>query len=110
LPPSIRGRALFESGFGVNDVNERQKQGWVFRKTTLSDEFGFEDAQDKLPEAAHMLLILRKSGTMRFFTHVVRPEPRPGDKIITYSPPRAKTPQEAAEKRKGRDGPKAQPA
>jgi len=110
LPPSIRGRALFESGFGVSDVNERQKQGWVFRKTTLSEEFDFKDAQQKLPESAHMLLILRKSGTMRFFTHVVRPEPRAGDTIISYSPPRAKTPQEAADKKKGRGGPKTQSA
>ncbi|GAA4642016.1 sodium:proton antiporter [Pontixanthobacter gangjinensis] len=110
LPPSIRGRALFESGFGVEDLSERQQQGWVFRKTTLSEEFDFEAAQEKLPDAAHMLLILRESGTMRFFTHVVRPEPRAGDTIISYSPPRAKTPQEAAAKKAGRSGTSNQPA
>ena len=73
---SLRGRALFESGFGVTDVDERQQKGWIFRKTTLSDEFSFEDAQAKMPDRAHMLLIIRASGTMRFFTHAVRPEPR----------------------------------
>ncbi|MFN2099176.1 cation:proton antiporter [Altererythrobacter sp. MF3-039] len=88
LPPSIRGRALFESGFGVTDVNQRQADGWVFRKTTLSDEFDFEDAQDKLPDASHMLMLIRESGRLRFFTHAARPEPRAGDTIITFAPPR----------------------
>ena len=90
LPLSLRGRALFESGYGVDEVNRRQKQGWVFRKTKLSDEFDFDDAQEKLPDSATMLLLVRKSGRLRFFTHAARPEPRAGDTIITFSPPRAK--------------------
>ena len=110
LPPSIRGRALFESGFGVSDVAERRAQGWVFRKTTLSEEFDFEDAQEKLPDTAHMLLIVRENGVMRFFTHMARPEPRAGDTIISFSPPRAKTAEEVAAKKAGRGGQKPQPA
>ncbi len=104
IPHSLRGRALFESGFGVSDVNERQAEGWIFRKTKLSDEFKFADAQEKLPDSAHMLLILRASGTMRFFTHAVRPEPRAGDMIISFSPPHSKTPEEVAAKRAAKKG------
>ncbi len=103
LPESIRGRALFEDGFGVADVNERQTQGWTFKKTKLSDEFDFEDAQEKLPDSATLLLIVRKSGTLRFFTHAVRPEPRPGDTIISFGPPKMKTPEERAAKRAAKD-------
>lgn len=88
LPESIRGRALFEDGFGVGEVNERIREGWVFNKTTLSDEFGFEDAQAKLSNDASLLLIVRENGTLRFFTHAVRPEPRAGDTIISYAPPK----------------------
>ncbi len=110
LPPSIRGRALFESGFGVSDVAERRDQGWVFRKTTLSKEFDFADAQEKLPDTAHMLLIIRETGVMRFFTHESRPEPRAGDTIVSFSPPRAKTAEEVAAKRATKSGPKPQPA
>ncbi|MXO91286.1 cation:proton antiporter [Pontixanthobacter aquaemixtae] len=108
IPPSLRGRALFESGFGVSDVNDRQQQGWIFRKTTLSDEFNFDDAQEKLPDTAHMLLLLRKSGRMRFFTHAARPEPRAGDTIITFSPPKARSAEEMAA-RKAERGAKVQP-
>ncbi|MEM7666931.1 MAG: sodium:proton antiporter [Pseudomonadota bacterium] len=103
LPESIRGRALFASGFGVTDVNERQTQGWVFRKTKLSDEFDFEDAQEKLPDSANMLLLIRKSGTLRFFTHAAVPEPRAGDTIISFSPPQLKTPEELVAKRAAKD-------
>jgi hypothetical protein len=88
LPESIRGRALFEDGFGVSEVNDRTRDGWVFKKTTLSNAFGFEDAQAKLSEAASLLLIVRENGTLRFFTHAVRPEPRAGDTVISYAPPK----------------------
>ncbi len=94
LPHTLRGRALFESGWGVDEVNERQQQGWVFRKTKLSDEFDFEQAQEKLPESANMLLLMRGQGKVRFFTHAARPEPRAGDIIISFSPPQMKTPDE----------------
>ncbi|MEM6476698.1 MAG: sodium:proton antiporter [Pseudomonadota bacterium] len=103
LPMSIRGRALFESGFGVTDVSERQREGWVFRKTKLSDEFDFEDAQEKLPESGNMLLLVRGSGTLRFFTHAARPEPRAGDVILSFVPPQMKSPEEVAAKRKAKD-------
>jgi len=96
LPESIRGRALFEEGLGVADVNKRQKQGWVFKKTRLSNEFDFEDAQQKLPDSATMLMLVRASGTLRFFTHAVRPQPRAGDTIISFAPPRMKAPDASA--------------
>ncbi|MXP30819.1 cation:proton antiporter [Parerythrobacter jejuensis] len=110
LPDSLRGRSLFESGFGVADVQERQKQGWVFRKTKLSDQFNFEDAQDKLPESAHMLLLLRETGTMRFFTHAARPEPRAGDTVISFSPPQDRPADELAQRKSGNRGTAPEPA
>ncbi|MBX7458840.1 sodium:proton antiporter [Qipengyuania sp. 1NDH17] len=99
LPESLRGRALFESGFGVEDVSERQRQGWVFRKTRLSEEFDFDKMQEKLPDAANMLLLVRDNGTIRFFTHAAKPEPRAGDVILSFTPPQTKTAEEKAAKK-----------
>lgn len=115
LPPSLRGRALFKAGFGVEDVNERQAKGWVFRKTRLSEEFDFDDAREVLPDEAHMLLLIRKSGKMRFFTHASRPEPRAGDIIVSYSPPEGHDAELAARRngqktKNDKKGPEAQPA
>ncbi|NCP24163.1 MAG: sodium:proton antiporter [Erythrobacter sp.] len=114
LPEALRGRALFESGWGVTEVSERQQQGWVFRKTKLSEEFDFEAAREKLPDGAHMLLLLRDNGRMRFFTHAARPEPRAGDIIISFSP-QARTAEDSAAKKalkkdKEKGGPKPEPA
>jgi NhaP-type Na+/H+ or K+/H+ antiporter len=91
LPLSLRGRALFESGFGVEEVNQKQKQGWSFKRTKLSEEFDYDDAKDMLPDRATMLLIVRPEGRLRFFSHAARPEPRAGDTIITFAPPKVKT-------------------
>lgn len=87
LPESLRGRALFESGYGVTEVAERLAAGWVFRKTKLSENFDFADAQQNLPQAANMLLLLKEDGRMRFFTHAARPTPSAGDTVISFSPP-----------------------
>ena len=104
LPESLRGRAMFASGFGVDDVSRRQAEGWVFRRTRLSNQFDMDDARESLPEAANMLLVLRPGGQMRFFTHASAPEPQPGDTVVSYSPPRdKKTENNAAAKRAGKD-------
>lgn len=87
LPESLRGRALFASGLGVEDIVERERAGWTFRKTRISDQFGFDAIRSDLPEEADMVLLLRKNGVIRFFTHASRPQPQPGDTIISYVPP-----------------------
>ncbi len=110
IPSSLRGRSLFHSGFGVDDVQQRQMEGWEFRRTKLSEKFSVEDARATLPEAASMLLLVEPDGDLRFFTHAAAPEPEPGDTIISYSPPRAKTAEEKAAKRNGKGGQKPQPA
>lgn len=91
LPASLRGRALFANGLGVEDLRRRQREGWVFRKTRLSEQFDFEDVQGTLPPAAEMLLILRPGGQLRFFTHAAAPKPTAGDIVISYSPPKGGT-------------------
>lgn len=87
LPGSLRGRALFPSGLGVEEVLERQAAGWIFRRTRLSSKFSFADACGKLPEESEFLLVLRPGGQMRFFTHVSNPEPESGDIVISFTPP-----------------------
>ena len=51
-----------------------------------------------------MLLLVREDGTLRFFTHAATPEPRPGDTIISFVPPKSQ--EEQASKRAAREGAK----
>lgn len=92
LPESLRGRALFASGHGVEDIMQREEQGWAFRKTRISEQFDYDAARASLPEDGDMLLLLRKNGALRFFTHASRPTPQPGDTILSYVPPTPKRP------------------
>lgn len=87
LPESLRGRALFASGHGVEDIMQREEQGWTFRKTRISEQFDYDAARAALPPEGDMLLLLRKTGALRFFTHASRPTPLPGDTILSYVPP-----------------------
>ena len=88
LPEALRGRALFTSGHGVEDIRAREAAGWTFRKTRISEQFDFADAQSALPDESDMLFVLRKDGRIRFFTHASRPAPQPGDLVISYGPSR----------------------
>ncbi|WP_338242210.1 cation:proton antiporter [Aurantiacibacter hainanensis] len=109
IPASLRGRSLFSSGFGVDDVQQREMEGWEFRRTKLSEKFSLDDARSNLPEAASMLLVVDPDGDLHFFTHAAAPDPQPGDTIISYSPPRPASEDKAA-KRSGKGGRKPQPA
>jgi NhaP-type Na+/H+ or K+/H+ antiporter len=108
LPSSLKGRALFAAGLGADDVHLLQTQGWVFRKTRLSEEFDFDDARETLPGEGHLLLLMRQDGTLRFFTHAARPDPRPGDTIISFTPPKSRTAEAA--RRPAQDEQDPQPA
>ncbi|MEK9211529.1 cation:proton antiporter [Sphingomonas sp. 2378] len=88
LPEALRGRAMFTTGHGVEDILQREAAGWTFRKTRISEQFNFDHARSALPDEADMLFVLRKDGRIRFFTHAARPTPQTGDIVVSYGPSR----------------------
>lgn len=86
LPPALRGRTLFASGLGVEDVQARHAAGWTFVSTTLAGKHTLSDLRESLPAEADPLMLLRRNGGVRFFTHASRPEPEPGDTVVAFSP------------------------
>ncbi|MCB2065960.1 MAG: cation:proton antiporter [Erythrobacter sp.] len=110
LPAALRGRALFNSGFGVEDVEQRMREGWEFRRTRLSEQYHLADARENLPAAANMLLLVKPDGKLRFFTHAARPEPEPGDTVVSFAPPRAVAEQAQAARRRRRSADRKQTA
>ena len=57
-----------------------------------------------------MLMLVRgDNGRLRFFTHAARPEPRAGDTIITFTPPKTSAAPEKADDAKPGDGAAARP-
>ena len=88
FPDTLRGRALFTSGVGVECLNERHHEGWRLQVSHASDIVS--EAKEPVVEyssRADPLLILGNSGQLRFFTHATRPKPQPGETVIVFAPP-----------------------
>ncbi|WP_374274536.1 cation:proton antiporter [Brevundimonas sp.] len=88
LPAALRGRTLFPSGLGVEEIDQRLRQGWTLRKTRLTEQFSLKDAMRELPEGADQLMVIGKSGKIHFFSHASRPKPEAGDTVVSYAPPK----------------------
>lgn len=86
LPPSLRGRALFQSGLGVEDLVARAESGWTFASIAVGDAADYAAAVEPLPEEGGPLLLVRRTGAIRFFTHATRPAPEKGDTVLAYGP------------------------
>lgn len=96
LPDALRGRAIFASGLGVEELHDRERAGWVLQDLKISESFDFEAAKASLPKDADLLLLIGKSGKLRFFTHASRPVPEAGDTVIAYVPPGSRQPRNPA--------------
>ncbi len=84
---TIRGRTLLRSGTGYYELAKRRRQGWVFQKTGLTEEYDLERYLSDRPEGTEMLFAVRPSGEMAFATDEGRPPAEAGDVILSFSPP-----------------------
>ncbi|WP_265571065.1 cation:proton antiporter [Sphingomicrobium nitratireducens] len=87
LPDSLRGRALFQSGHGVEDVADSEARGWKMVPIDLTLRFDFDRTLAALPDGAELLYVRREDGKVRFFTHASGPTPEPGDTMVVYVAP-----------------------
>lgn len=88
LPDTLRGRALFHSGVGVESLDRRHEEGWRLQVGDASDIISESDEPAvEYSSKADPLLILGRKGQLRFFTHASRPKPQPGETVIVYAPP-----------------------
>lgn len=78
---------MFASGLGVEELNAREDGGWSLRAMAIGEQFSFSAAKATLPPASDLLLLFRKDGKIRFFTHASRPVPQAGDTVLAYVPP-----------------------
>lgn len=86
LPDALRGRALFRSGLGVEDVAAREEADWLFAALTVEDAATYAEAVQALPDDGGPLLLLRRQGSIRFFAHASNPTPAGGETVLAYAP------------------------
>ncbi|MCB1885734.1 MAG: sodium:proton antiporter, partial [Geminicoccaceae bacterium] len=87
----LKGQNLFNSELRYETLAERLRQGWGFRKSTLSERFTVDDWQRTRPEGSEIVCVVASDDAMRFNTPDAVLEPGPGDTILTFAPPRAPT-------------------
>jgi len=86
LPAALRGRAVFRSGLGVEEVAARDEAGWTFGVLAVSGASDAAGAIATLPQDGGPLLLVRARGGLRFFTHASNPAPAVGDTVLAYAP------------------------
>jgi hypothetical protein len=86
LPAALRGRALFRSGLGVAELARHARDGWAFGSLQVADPADYPARAEALPQAGGPLLLVRRAGTIRFFTHASGPVPAAGDTVLAYGP------------------------
>lgn len=87
LPAELRGRTMFRSGLGVEDLAAREAAGWTFAALVVDDPDAYAAAVAALPEDGGPLLLIRRNGGLRFFTHASQPVPVAGETVLAYAPP-----------------------
>ena len=85
LPPRTNGKN------GKKDANpklsDRVQMGWVFKKHTITEEFGLEEIKAMYGEEALPLIVISEGGSMRVFTTVGTPSVKPGQTLISLVHP-----------------------
>ncbi|WP_343082061.1 sodium:proton antiporter [Ostreiculturibacter nitratireducens] len=85
LPTQLGGRS-FGSGRTHSEFEALMTEGWVFRVTRLTEEFGYEDWREKRPGAI-LLGRLSEKGEFSFVREDKLPKFAPGMRLISLLPP-----------------------
>ena len=83
-----RGRVLFDPEATYSVLGARFEQGTV-KKTSLTEEFTFEDFKARYADGALPLFVVGSNGRLSVFSVDGRPTPKAGDKVISLIDPEA---------------------
>jgi hypothetical protein len=93
----LRGRALWNAQLTPERVVELHEDGWTFKKTLLTPEFGLEDFTAEYEGLAQPLFVLSKTGKLEIVAAGLAPSPQAGDAIISLVPAEDVEPQDTAD-------------
>lgn len=84
---SLSGRTLFGEEWNIHALEGKAESGYTIRKTQLTEQFTFDQYQKQSVAGTILLFAMRTSGKIDFFTAGQNVEPKPGDTVISFSPP-----------------------
>lgn len=83
----VGGRILFDKKFSFEDLNEKLEAGYIFRQTTLTAQYSFEQYKKEKDESTVFLFLIKPSGQLKFYSEEMRTVTSTGDKIVSLTPP-----------------------
>ena len=92
LTRSRRGRVAFSESARYEVLFRRMLEGWRFQKTTLSETFDYAALRAQGAADSLAVLIKRADDTLRLVSTDAAPEPKPGDVVVSFVPPKASAP------------------
>lgn len=90
LARTVRGRIAFDESTQYEDFMRLYYHGWEFRKTQLTEEYGYEDYLQDQPQETILIGVVTKYGQISFYPIANLAPPHPGDIVISFSPPEIK--------------------
>ncbi len=87
IPQHLRGRFLFGNAATYHTLATRIGAGGVFKKTTLSDEFEFEDYLTQHGDTVLPLFIIKDTGALDVVVTTGLPSPKQGQAVISLVGP-----------------------
>jgi len=83
----LRGRALWHPDLTPERIVELHEDGWTFKKTQLTEEFGLDDFMARHEGLAQPLFVLDKAGRLDVVAAGEAPPVQPGRALISFVPP-----------------------
>jgi NhaP-type Na+/H+ or K+/H+ antiporter len=82
---SLGGRTLMKAGYDLDSLLDKLREGWVFRRTKLSEEFDFAAFTASSPAGSQLILSMSLNGTLNFTTVNEQLEPPAGASLLTFT-------------------------
>ncbi|WP_106495954.1 cation:proton antiporter [Lentibacillus sp. Marseille-P4043] len=82
----IGGRILFGEEVSTEDLNQNIRSGYVFRQTTLTEQYNYKQYKGERDEAAVLLYYIKPSGKIIFYSEEMKTTPEVGDIVVSLAP------------------------
>ena len=86
MTKSMRGQIAFGDEWVFDELMRLHYQGWQMRRTTLREDFSFEQFREQLPEQALLIALITPKKQLQFFPKVDVATIKSGSIVISYQP------------------------
>ncbi|MEM7611801.1 MAG: cation:proton antiporter [Pseudomonadota bacterium] len=87
----VRGNIAFDKDAVFEKLWRNHVRGWTFAKTRLSESYSYSDFLGDVSADALTILVIKGEGNVQFVSSQTELEPKAGDTIVYFMPPKPQT-------------------